>query len=100
MPAVKANLRALPHGEVRAALTAVERSASSESAKACLRFVVLTAVRNGEARGATWAEIDIAAAVWTIPAERTKTGRELASRYPTPRSPHSTEHARFRTGRV
>jgi len=29
---------------------------------------ILTAARSGEVRGATWAEIDKAAAVWTIPA--------------------------------
>lgn len=37
-----------------------------------LRFAILTAARSGEARGATWAEIDLEAAVWTIPAERMK----------------------------
>lgn len=43
----------------------------------CLKFIVLTAVRTSEAREAVWSEIDIAAATWTIPGERTKTGREL-----------------------
>lgn len=41
-----------------------------------LEFTVLTAARSGEARGATWAEIDLAVAVWTIPAERMKAGKE------------------------
>lgn len=41
-----------------------------------LEFLILTAARSGEVRGATWAEIDTAAAVWTIPAERMKAGRE------------------------
>jgi len=36
----------------------------------------LTAARSGEALGALWAEIDLDAAVWTIPAERMKAGRE------------------------
>jgi integrase len=41
-----------------------------------LEFAVLTAGRSGEVRGATWAEIDLADALWTIPAERMKSGRE------------------------
>ncbi len=41
-----------------------------------LEFTILTAARSGEARGATWAEIDLAAAVWTIPGERMKAGKE------------------------
>jgi integrase len=41
-----------------------------------LEFVILTAARSGEARGATWSEIDRDAAVWTVPAERMKAGRE------------------------
>ncbi len=41
----------------------------------CLEFVILTACRSGEARGARWAEIDLDAGVWTIPAERMKAGK-------------------------
>lgn len=41
-----------------------------------LEFVALTAARSGEVRGATWAEIDMDAGVWIIPAERMKAGRE------------------------
>lgn len=39
-----------------------------------LQFIILTAVRSGEAREARWAEIK--GNVWTIPAHRMKTGRE------------------------
>ena len=39
-------------------------------------FLVLTAGRSGEVRAARWEEIDRDAAVWTIPAERMKVGRE------------------------
>ena len=38
----------------------------------CLRFVVLAAYRSGEARLATWAEIDIEAREWRLPAARMK----------------------------
>ena len=41
-----------------------------------LEFVALTAARSGEVRGATWAEIDLDAGVWIIPAERMKAQRE------------------------
>ena len=37
-----------------------------------LRFLLLTATRPGEARGARWAEIDQDAALWVIPAQRMK----------------------------
>lgn len=35
-----------------------------------LEFTILTAARPGETLGATWAEIDLEAALWTAPAER------------------------------
>lgn len=41
-----------------------------------LEFAILTAARSGEVRGATWAEIDTDAAVWTIPASRMKADKE------------------------
>ncbi len=37
-----------------------------------IEFVILTAARSGEARGATWSEIDFQTAIWTIPAKRMK----------------------------
>lgn len=37
-----------------------------------LRLLMLTATRPGEVRGARWAEFDLAAALWVIPAERMK----------------------------
>lgn len=46
------------------------------TAAAALRFLILTATRTGEVLGATWAEIDMAEAVWTIPPARMKAKRE------------------------
>jgi len=40
-----------------------------------IRLLVLTAVRPGELRAAPWAEFDLDAALWTIPAERMKARR-------------------------
>ena len=41
-----------------------------------LEFLILTAARSGEVRGATWSELDLDKAIWTIPAERMKAGAE------------------------
>ena len=76
MPAVKGHLRALPYREVAAALEAVDASAASLAAKLCFRFTVLTAARSGEARAATWEEIDTSAREWRIPGARMKGGIE------------------------
>ncbi len=45
------------------------------SAKA-LQFIILTAARSGEVRGATWDEVDLSTKLWTIPAERIKGGKK------------------------
>ena len=37
-----------------------------------LEFAILTAARSGEVRGATWSEIDLKDATWTVPASRMK----------------------------
>ncbi len=41
-----------------------------------LEFAILTAARSGEVRGATWGEIDLKVATWTVPGERMKAGKE------------------------
>ena len=76
MPKVKAHLRALPYQEVGSALRTVDASQTSPASKHCLKFLVLTAARSGEARGATWDEIDFEGATWTIPGSRMKAGME------------------------
>lgn len=45
------------------------------TAARCLEFVALTACRSGEARLATWDEIDLDAKTWTLPGSRMKSGR-------------------------
>ena len=52
-PKTREHRRALPYAEVPAALAAVEASGAGPAVKAAIRFIVLTAVRSGEARGAT-----------------------------------------------
>lgn len=74
--APRKHFRALPHAEVAAAVDDVRKSSAAVAAKLALEFLVLTAARSGEVRGARWDEINVEAATWTIPAERTKPGRE------------------------
>lgn len=47
---------------------------SSVSARALL-FMLMTAARSGEVRGATWSEINFKTSVWTIPGSRMKAGK-------------------------
>ena len=65
---------ALPWREI-GAFMALLRDQDGVAAIA-MRFLILTAARTGEAIGASWAEIDLSGAVWTIPGRRMKAGRE------------------------
>jgi integrase len=40
--------------------------------RSLLEFIILTAARSGEARAMTWAELDLEAKIWTVPAARMK----------------------------
>ena len=86
MPKVKNHLRAMPYGEVGELIQTVQGSQASLAAKWCLEFLILTAARSGEARGARWSEMDLDAATWTVPAERMKANVE----HRVPLSPRAT----------
>ena len=75
-PRLKEHHPALPYQQTPTALAAVEASTAREATRLALKFLVLTAARSGEVRGATWDEVDLDAATWTIPAERMKARRE------------------------
>ena len=68
--------RALPHQEVGGAMATIQGSGAYLSTILAFQFIVLTACRSGEARLATWDEMDLRAQVWTIPEVRMKAGRE------------------------
>ena len=70
------NYESLPFSEVRAAIEKIRNSGAWHSARLCLEFLVLTAARSGEARQATWEEIDLEAATWTVPRGKTKNSLE------------------------
>ena len=68
------NFEAMPWAELPSfvkGLRSMERSVGRHA----LLFLILTAARTGEVRGATWAEIDEEAAEWRIPAERMKAAK-------------------------
>ena len=69
--------RALHHSDLPDALAKIRASQAATATKFALELVVLTATRPGEVRHAHWAEFDLNAAVWTIPATRYKTGTEF-----------------------
>ena len=65
---------ALPVHEMRGFMARL-RAQPGMGARA-LEFTILTAAGSGEVRGATWSELDLGAAQWTVPGQRMKAGRE------------------------
>jgi integrase len=72
-PAVVKHHAALPWTEIAAFFDELRRYGGI--AARALEFTILTASRTGETLGATWSELDLTSAAWTIPAARTKGGR-------------------------
>lgn len=69
----KAAQPALPYAAMHRFMLELRRLPGSARA---LEFLILTATRSNEVRGARWSEIDLDAATWTIPAARMKADRE------------------------
>jgi len=69
---IQRHYKALPYGEVAGAVGTVRQSRASVPVKLGFEFLVLTACRSGEMRGARWEEIDLEAGEWRIPLERMK----------------------------
>jgi integrase len=65
---------ALPYDELPGFFRELEEHADTSSQ--ALRFLILTACRTSEVLRATWDEIDLERALWTIPAHRMKGKRE------------------------
>ncbi len=66
--------KAMPYNDVAAFLS--ELRAKQAVAALALEFTILTAARTSEVTDMTWDEVDMAKALWTIPAKRMKAGRE------------------------
>ena len=84
----KTHHAAMPYGEVPAFVRFL-RTLDTVGARA-LEFAILTAARSGEVRLATAAEFDLKGALWTVPADRMKSGRV----HRVPLSPRAVEIAR------
>ena len=67
---------AVPWEDVPATVRKIKETDAYPTTKLALEFLILTAARSGEVRGATWDEIDIDEATWTIPASRMKARTE------------------------
>ena len=65
---------AVPYSELPQVIVAACRLTLRVPLRLLLEFVVLTAVRSGEAREAQWCEFDFATATWVIPGTRMKMG--------------------------
>jgi len=68
--------RVLSPDEIGAMLRAIYASSIRRPLKLALHLLVLTMVRKSELIEASWAEFDLCAALWKIPAARMKSGRE------------------------
>lgn len=77
--------KALPYAEVAGCIETVKASGAGAVTKLALEFVILTATRSGETRGARWEEFDFdgadgathaTRATWTIPKKRIKMKRD------------------------
>ena len=64
--------KSLNHPLLGNALATVRDADTWWAEKYCLLFIAFTSVRSSEAREATWDEIDLDKATWTIPATRMK----------------------------
>ncbi|GGA09766.1 integrase arm-type DNA-binding domain-containing protein [Altererythrobacter sp. H2] len=73
-PKQDGHFAAMPYEDVPTFLKHLHKRTSV--ARLGLEFLILTASRSGEVRGAKWAEINLDAKLWTVPAERMKVGKE------------------------
>lgn len=74
-PKGKKGHAAIPYKDAAAFMKKL-RAADETTGRNALQFLILTAARSSEARGARWDEIDFEAATWTVPADRIKMAKE------------------------
>ena len=68
------HFKAMPYPDVPAFVASL-RDSSETVSRLALQFLILTAARSGEVRGAILSEIDVDAGTWTIPGRRMKAGK-------------------------
>jgi integrase len=75
-PKIKGHFAAMPWQEVPNFITNLgDALNATEPVLLAIEFLILTAARSGEVRGAVWSEFDLDNKIWLIPAERMKGGR-------------------------
>jgi integrase len=72
----RGHFAAMPYADVGGFVQALREYQHNSGAAYALELLILTGVRSNEVLGARWAEVDIANALWVIPKERMKTGKE------------------------
>jgi integrase len=73
-PRADSHFRAVPYAEVPRLLSELHGKTGTVG-RLALQFLILTAARSGEIRGATWREFDLESRAWNIPGSRMKVGR-------------------------
>jgi integrase len=75
-PRGKQHLPAMPWAEVPQFIADMKDTLQTgDNIQLAIEFLILTAARSGEVRGAHWSEVDFATRTWTIPADRMKAAR-------------------------
>ncbi|WLC16274.1 tyrosine-type recombinase/integrase [Bradyrhizobium diazoefficiens] len=72
----RGHFSAIPFAEVPHFVQRLPEVTTSEFARLAFEFLILTAARTNEVLRAEWPEVDFKMAIWTIPGERMKAGRE------------------------
>ena len=70
------HFRALPYVEVGPAIHRIRATDGHPTTKLAFEYIAYTAARSGEARLATWSEVNLETRTWTIPESRMKNGLE------------------------
>lgn len=73
-PKKDGHFAAMPYEDVPAFIEHLHKRNSVT--RLALEFLILTAARSGEVRGAKWSEIDLESKLWTVPANRMKVGKK------------------------
>ena len=66
----------IPHDEIAPFIEKLRDRQAESTAALMLEWIALSASRTGEARLATWSEIDLDRMIWSIPADRMKMRRD------------------------
>lgn len=70
-----AHFPSVPWRDLQSSCTPLFEQEKLSVGRQALLFLILTAARSGEVRGATWDEIDLKNRVWTVPGDRMKAGK-------------------------